>query len=176
MNLAAAGSSLLALSLFPSPSLRPRPAPPAHEQCSAQSHNFSASASTGTLNPHLPVPQEQLGFEGAVLCAQGQQEGTQAFLEGHTGTGLSSRLEPGTGQGGEAEPAALISATFGVSSFSSCELAGAAGWRARDNREVNETSAGGTFSTQGRTRQLLLALDCRVIYQKGRVWFVLGEG
>lgn len=75
-------------------------------------------------------------------------------------------------------PAALISATFGVSLLSSCELANSVGWRRGDNRKVNETCRhrGGTFSTQGGMRQLLLALDFRVIYQKGRVWFVLGAG
>lgn len=57
----------------------------------------------------------------------------RVFLEGHTGSRAVQLPEPGRGQGGEAEAAALISATFGVSLFSSCELGSVAGWRRRDN-------------------------------------------
>lgn len=57
----------------------------------------------------------------------------RVFLKGTQAAGLSSCPEPGRGQGGEAEPAALISATFGVSLFSSCEAGSVAGWRRRDN-------------------------------------------
>lgn len=118
-----------------------------------------------------PPPSPFPGLEGAVLFAWGQQERIQVFLEGHTGTQSLGEDR------NRAEPAALISATFGVSLFSSCELAKAAGCRRRDNSETNQTSPlkeEPLVLTAGRGGSCLLWIS--VIHQKGRVWFVLGAG